>query len=56
MIQNLIFKLFIKCMYIFTWFSEWGGGPTFVTDPGSVSSLSGPGCVCLKIEFMKTSV
>jgi hypothetical protein len=29
MIDNLIFILFIKCIYIFTWLSEWGGGPTF---------------------------
>jgi hypothetical protein len=40
MIESLILNTFTEYVHIFIWFSEWGGGPTFVTGPGSVSPLS----------------
>jgi hypothetical protein len=40
MIENLIFKIFIKYISVFR---NGVGGPTFVTGPGSVSRLSSPG-------------
>jgi hypothetical protein len=40
--RNIIFKIFIKYIHICLWLLEWGGGPIFLTGPGSISSLSGP--------------
>jgi hypothetical protein len=43
LIENSFLKYLLN---IFIWLLDWGGGPTFVIDLGSVSPLSDPkrGC------------
>jgi hypothetical protein len=40
LIENLIFKIFIKYIHVFLCLYEWMG--EIVTDPGFISPLSGP--------------
>jgi hypothetical protein len=41
LMENLIFKVFIKYIHIGIWHSEWGEGLIFMTGPGSTSPHPG---------------
>jgi hypothetical protein len=56
-----LLNIYIIYIYIRIWLPEWGGAPTIVTGPGSVSSLSGsaggytssPPCVFMSCFLIK---